>query len=571
MLAGPSNSGVEPPSLTGTGSGLQLESTPDPERASKKSKVDHGSSAPPRDIIAKDDEPKAVELVAVVERLFEDSLKRQPDPQPTKRKTPGTNEAYLGALLQNDDLSGGWTYLNLVSTMAQLHRFNVTMPFVQAALRHFSHKIELSPDATKIRWRGPRPAPGGQKQQDMPPAEVIQDGDKRDRQTSRSSQSSGKSSSSSDAIFSEERTTSGQASTAATTDPPQSVAPPPDKILRGHRPATVIQRVAQPHQPSSLRHESKADMDAEAGPDDQAAVDTEANTTSSEEAKNQSEDSKKSDCQYVSFFNRWRKGHSTLRSSSSSSGNESADTLGLEGGAPTGKMIFYSNVDFCSDLSRDTPVVLSSQDLNLPFPPLGTPSALHKIFGEANKTLVPELLDFNVDMDHLVPSTLDDVQDLRLYTDEPSATFEPLTRVSSDSSMSGADSTDELERFRGSGLNGTQLCDLFTLIVTTSRPTKRPTLASPRKQQLLDFWRGNRLSLPLPLSQPSLDVRFAVLSTECINHEPLALPVRRPLLPHLNSSSSESGADDEGSSGSPVSCAVHVSRHGRSDSDPSAF
>ena len=49
--------------------------------------------------------------------------------------------------------SGGWTYLNLIFTMADLHRFNVTMPFVRTALRALATRLELSDDGNMLRRR----------------------------------------------------------------------------------------------------------------------------------------------------------------------------------------------------------------------------------------------------------------------------------------------------------------------------------------------------------------------------------------------------------------------------------
>ncbi|KAK4054650.1 hypothetical protein OIO90_003462 [Microbotryomycetes sp. JL221] len=558
VLAGPSNSGVEPPSLTGTGSGLQLDTSPQALRPAKKRKTDSSSPGPPRDVIDEEDEPRARELVHVVERLFSDSLASRPDPLPTKRKTPGTNEAYLGALLQNDDLSGGWTYLNLVSTMAQLHRFNVTAAYVQAAIRYYSKNLELSADGSKVRWVGPRPAPD-KNQQKVPPAEMVNDKAHRGSRASQTSEdTSASNTSSSDAIFSEEKTTSGQASTAATTDPPQSVAPPPDKILRGHQPATIAQRIpGPPPQPSSLRHETKAaDDPAGAASDDQARGSTDEVETSSNELalKESSEDSKKANNhQYVSFFTRWRKGHSTLRSSSSSSGNDSLENGNLEGGRPTGKVIFYSSVDFCSDLTQDMPIVSPLKDHDLPFPPLGAPSALHRIYGEANKSLVPELLDYDIDMDHMVPTSFDMIEDLSIVQpDEP--LHKPLSsRRSSGPSVTSNDVGLALESFRPTGL--AELDDFFTMIVTTFRPSQPSKLLSSRKQKLFKLSKqAQGLSFPLPLAPRPTDVRFVTISTEIMQHATLASPTRRPLLPHLLSSSSDSSGDEsskEESSDSP--------------------
>jgi len=48
----------------------------------------------------------------------------------------------------------GWVYLNLLTSMAQLHTLNVTPEFIRKALADVSAKFELSSDGTKVRWFG---------------------------------------------------------------------------------------------------------------------------------------------------------------------------------------------------------------------------------------------------------------------------------------------------------------------------------------------------------------------------------------------------------------------------------
>ena len=52
------------------------------------------------------------------------------------------------------DGDGGWVYLNLVTSMAQLHTLNVTPEFIRKAVADYSAKFELSPDGTKVKWLG---------------------------------------------------------------------------------------------------------------------------------------------------------------------------------------------------------------------------------------------------------------------------------------------------------------------------------------------------------------------------------------------------------------------------------
>ena len=48
----------------------------------------------------------------------------------------------------------GWVWLNLLCNMAQLHILNVTPSFIRNAVNEKSAKFQISPDGQKIRWRG---------------------------------------------------------------------------------------------------------------------------------------------------------------------------------------------------------------------------------------------------------------------------------------------------------------------------------------------------------------------------------------------------------------------------------
>lgn len=50
--------------------------------------------------------------------------------------------------------SSSWIYLNLLSSMAQLHFFNVTPRSIRKAVARFSSKLEISPNGQKLRWKG---------------------------------------------------------------------------------------------------------------------------------------------------------------------------------------------------------------------------------------------------------------------------------------------------------------------------------------------------------------------------------------------------------------------------------
>lgn len=48
----------------------------------------------------------------------------------------------------------GWVFLNLLTSLAQLHTLNVTPEFIRNAVANVSSKFELSNDGTKVRWQG---------------------------------------------------------------------------------------------------------------------------------------------------------------------------------------------------------------------------------------------------------------------------------------------------------------------------------------------------------------------------------------------------------------------------------
>ncbi|GAA6045522.1 hypothetical protein NBRC10513_007884 [Rhodotorula toruloides] len=158
-LAGPSNSGLEPVSLSGTGSSMRLPPS-HPHLPTLKATV----SSNPAPITSPGEETKAREIVSALESLFQQSLlrtlqTRSPHlpphlPRPSTASDSGSNTSYLSNLLSHDFLSQGYVYLNLAFTMAQLHRFSVTVGFVQRAVRQFSGRLELSQDGNRIRWRG---------------------------------------------------------------------------------------------------------------------------------------------------------------------------------------------------------------------------------------------------------------------------------------------------------------------------------------------------------------------------------------------------------------------------------
>jgi hypothetical protein len=88
------------------------------------------------------------------------------DLDPDRAQIPSDNVEYIrhlglsaptfgrgisGDVHTDDD---GWMYLNLLINMAQLHIINVTPDFVRSAVAEVSDKFELSRDGRKVRWKG---------------------------------------------------------------------------------------------------------------------------------------------------------------------------------------------------------------------------------------------------------------------------------------------------------------------------------------------------------------------------------------------------------------------------------
>lgn len=190
ILAAPSAPPIETVSRMGTGSGIRISephnrkrrrtpaaspeaaaTTPDRPRLQQAGSWEGsvGSSAGVPD-------PDRLEdlIVELIERLFFESLPVEgvagpqtppqnplnSDPIPLPAKS-STNTQYLRNMLAADEITatGGWLYLNLVSTMAALHRLNVSVGTVRHALRTKSKLVEVSNDGTKIRWHGPSSKP----------------------------------------------------------------------------------------------------------------------------------------------------------------------------------------------------------------------------------------------------------------------------------------------------------------------------------------------------------------------------------------------------------------------------
>ncbi|SCV72666.1 BQ2448_4203 [Microbotryum intermedium] len=210
-LAAPSFSGIEPQSASGTGTGMRISNPqrretrnnpaatipiPSISRRQSHSAIDADNAAeeakgegstkeleespPPHNVGAGSDdsgseemttslttaEPLAKIVVELVERLFagawlsspvddplQNPLLSEPSPLPP---TSSSNTRYLRTMLDSNETKrgGGWVYLNLILTMAGVHRLNLSIDFLRWSLKRRSHRIEVSEDGSKVRWRG---------------------------------------------------------------------------------------------------------------------------------------------------------------------------------------------------------------------------------------------------------------------------------------------------------------------------------------------------------------------------------------------------------------------------------
>lgn len=191
VLAAPSFSGPEPRSLTGTGSGMRISdptskkrrrtpvaptAPPSPERTSRLRQTASFDGSLTSESVVGTPDPERLEglVVEMLERLFYECLPVEgaeevslppanplhSDPQPLPPQS-STNTQYLRTMLFSEETqkSGGYLYLNLLGTMAGLHRLNVSVGTVRHALRTKSHLIEVSAEGNKVRWKGPLSKP----------------------------------------------------------------------------------------------------------------------------------------------------------------------------------------------------------------------------------------------------------------------------------------------------------------------------------------------------------------------------------------------------------------------------
>lgn len=478
-LTGPSNSGVEPFSTSGTGQGMRAPPSQPIAVTLQSRPLAHVP------ITAPSEQAKALEVVRALEELFEHSLYKAEHSGATiesRSENPSSNEAYFANLLSRDFLSRGFVYLNLALTMAHVYRFNVTLGFVQRAVAQFSSRLELSPDGSRVRWTASSPSLGASARLPLADAGIVTNGSAPDtRRESSKSQLSlvGQLSSRTEA---ESRSTSGSGTGSSTRQPSnilaQSVAPSATTAptsapssgrtsqLKGpprlRRPtAAVLQPMhyfrAQDNFPrSSTRPPSApAILDHEHGyrHGPRAMLSPPLEETSSTGSVGQVLSATN-----LRAHDRLQTGTSPDRVSTERDSRElpSRPTQGVA----TGPLVFYKTTGFCTDLTKETQPVS---------PPL-VPISLERIKEQEHPILgiAPPAEPASASGSSSFASI--DVE----MTSGPGASL-AISLGQPRSDESGSDShASSLRRMQASGMTDTIPSDFFTLVVKTRQVTKRP-------------------------------------------------------------------------------------------------
>lgn len=491
-LAGPSNSGPEPQSFSGTGTGMRL-----PPSQPHLPTV-HAQPIAFLPITSPTERAKALQVVRALEDLFEHSLERAGKPEPLSGADAGaaSNEVYFAHLLSSDYLSRGFVYLNLALTMAQIHRYNVTVNFVQRAIAQFSKRLELGPDGSRIRWKAPSPLPPSPSRPALTEASVVANaaaaaGDQPDsgdallaakaRLTSTSGETDSRSGSGSGSGSSTQqpgnllaKSVAQSASTAPTSVPSSgrtSLQQQQEQKRSGSRPRRPTAAVLQPMH--HFRTDSAPATAAPKMPTAPAALGNSSprlsQTVPLPSPANESVSSTGSAGQVLSASNlrehdrlqaRAARASSRRRRSGPSASHDDGSRNMPSTGA--GTMVFYKSGDFCTDLTTE-------------FEPVSPPALPpHVLDAQQHGSLV---LGLDSDDPQSSPETGGSSGGFRNI--EMTSSHEASLKVivgQSVSAQSGSDShASSLARLQASGMTEAIPADLFTIVVNTRQVKyKRP-------------------------------------------------------------------------------------------------
>lgn len=542
-LAGPSYSGLEPPSASGTGEGMQLPpSEPQPPlRPRPEQNVDVPFSS-------RAERAKALEVVSAIEQLFEHSLLRakQSESDAPDMVENHSNESYFANLLSKDFLSRGFVYLNLALTMAQIHRFNVTVSFVQRAIAQCSDRLELSADRSRVRWKAPSPRPPSQSRPPLTEASVVANAAAAEPEKSDSKGLQSLASRlSSNAAETESQSNSGSGSGSSNRQPSnilaqskapstttaQTSAPSSGResfqkgLARPRRPtAAVLQpmhyfRTADGAPSGGSRHPSAS------APTAQGVHAGQHQGTSGAPALSpalESVSSTGSAGQVLSATN--LRAHNQLQASSSrdrpSTDGESGalDKAKPARGTDTGTLVFYRNGDFCTDLTKEQQP--------------GSPPAIPEHLEAVKKREAPVLgLDIDV---HFSSSGGSSPEHNDVEMTGPHGEGLQVIPGKACSKYSGTGSHgSSLDHLQASGMTETIPSDLFTLVVHARQVRKRPRHAEtpPSADSNVSPGTTGFPFFPPDAKRPRLDRSISsleVISLEELRHQVRVAP-RYPL------------------------------------------
>ncbi|GAA6008399.1 uncharacterized protein JCM10292_007659 [Rhodotorula paludigena] len=509
VLAGPSNSGAEPVSFSGTGHGMRLPA------ATKQVPT---IPLPPLDLPSIDnpaEQDVAREIVVALEDLFRTSLVRTSRARSPPTQTldaekaaalNASNESYFANLLAHDFLSQGFVYLNLAITMGQLHRFNVTVTFVQRAIKHFSDRLELSEDGGRIRWKGPRgevqQAQGdalveGALQHDSPaPMDadgasssnnaLSRDSGSRDPSSKETvlSGSSGAASSSRDPSSRGtnllDQSVAPSSRTGETSQPSlgRSSAPQQDKETRPIRPAaSVLQPLHRQQTPVQPAQTPRSPVRAQMQPQPRDSEASKIVQISSPSHRGGAADSSidTSDKLSVANLQQHNQGEAERELRHEAGSSTQSRKLSAVAGPPrdgAGALVFYGNGLFCSDLTKEedgpvTPPVLpeARRASLLADGILGAAGGQRESDRWSGPSSGPTGSSHSTDTD----AAMLEVDDGRASTS--------LARGAASSEQDGSGGS-SLRRLRMSGMTPNLPADFFTLVVQTRHPSKRDASAA---------------------------------------------------------------------------------------------
>ncbi|MCJ1274180.1 hypothetical protein MMC21_001975 [Puttea exsequens] len=388
----------------------------------------------------------------------------------------------------------GWVYLNLLSSMAQLHTLNVTPEFIRHAVAEVSAKFELSSDSTKVRWLGGTEGTKMSSDEDEESEYVS-------NYRSETSLSVSKQGSATE-ISSSQEPKSAQL--------PESLNPPYRGKRRPVAPSESASR-AKFHYEPLFHHTTSNDSDSIQASAPSSFSDAIENTTG-----------------LNSGFN---SGSHGLRESEARLSKQNRDN---------GPIIFYHKARFCTDLSGDpTGTILDENAIQriTDFPlgsPVPVPNAVEEEFENCSND---ENCHFEP-MDLALEGSLKISSSLDLH--ELKSSIHDLAPASLEPSLASYD-------MEASGLGGVHPSDNFIVKVEVQYDSANRTLQKPKPKLISRTWSRHLANewetLASKRAQPSVGTQ--IVSVERMALAPSSLPQPSFLCIPFSESGSEAGHGSE--------------------------